>query len=105
MNRALRLALAVLAIATLGACAGAPLGSHRYLVIGVGVVRVDRADKAVGVSSRMLGLTLGCNQLTLGVLAAYCAELPIDGDVAIIERGAGPDQHLALKHLHKEKTP
>lgn len=88
----------------LSGCAGVPMGGRAFVVLGVGIVRVDRADQAVGVSSRTLGLTVGCRSVTLGVQASYCAQLPL-GDVAIIERGRGPDQHLLVQPLHpKEKT-
>ena len=96
----------ILALAcALGGCAGLPTGHRTFIVIGVGIVRVDHADKAIGISSRSLGLMLGCRQLTLGVQGSYCTELPIEGDVAIIERGSGPNQHLSVVHLGKEPSP
>lgn len=98
--------LAILALAcALGGCAGLPIGRHTFIVLGVGLVRVDRADKAIGISSRSIGLMLGCRQITLGVQGSYCTELPITGDVAIIERGSGPNQHLSVAHLGKEPSP
>ncbi len=87
----------------LSGCAGLPIGRHEFIVLGIGLVRIDRADKAVGVSSRSIGLTLCPRSLTLGVQASYCASIPIDGDVAIIERGSGPDQHLSVIPLRTEK--
>ena len=89
---------AVLATLGLSACAGLPIGHGTFLVVGVGVVRVDKVDQARGISSRSVGLTLGCGELTIGAQGSYCAQLPM-GDVAILERGAGPQQHLRLQHL------
>ena len=98
-------AVALGAVLQLVGCAGLPIGGHTFVVVGVGLVRVDKADRAIGISSRSLGLTVGCRQITLGAQASYCARLPIEGDVAIIERGSGPDQHLSVTNLRKEKTP
>lgn len=95
---------ALLAATLLSGCAGVPVGHHTFLVVGLGVVRVDRAADATGISSRSLGLTLGCRQITVGLQASYCARLPL-GDVAIIERGAGADQHLSVVPLHPKEQP
>ena len=90
----------------LGGCEhpGLLLGHHVYLVVGVGAVRVDRADKAVGISSRVLGLTSNkaCG-ITVGLQATYCTALPADGDVAVLERGSGSNQHLVHLNLRKGK--
>jgi hypothetical protein len=91
---------AVLMAMGLSGCVGLPVGHRSFVVVGVGLVRIDRANQAVGVSSRSVGLTIGCRQLTLGFLASYCAHIPLSGDVAIIERSAGPNQHLSLIPLH-----
>lgn len=86
----------------LSGCAGVPVGHRTFLVVGVGLVRIERAARATGVSSRMIGLTVGCGQITLGLQGSYCAHLPL-GDVAIIERGAGPNQHLSSSPLHPQE--
>ncbi len=87
-------------------CAGLPVGHHTHLFIGFGLVRVDRAGKATAISSRSLGIFAGCQSITIGVQASYCARIPIDGNLAIIERASGPDQHLILSKLQpKEKSP
>jgi hypothetical protein len=72
------------------------LGRGVFLVVGVGLVRIDREAKAVGISSRSLGITVACGGITAGVQASYCASIPTKGSVAIIERGSGPDQHLTI---------
>jgi hypothetical protein len=100
----MRAAIALASTLALAGCAGLPLGHHVFLMVGVGVVRVDKADQATGVSTRMVGLKLGCREITIGFEQSYCAQIPIVGDVAIIERGAGADQHLKLSKLPKE-TP
>ncbi len=67
---------------------------------------MEHAGPATGVSSRVLGLTAGCGLVTLGASGTYCAHIPIEGDVAIIERGSGPDQHLVHTKLRqREKAP
>lgn len=97
-------ALAIAAALALSGCTGLPIGHRRFLVVGVGMVRVDRVDQAVGISSRILGLTAGCRNLTVGLQASYCAEIPAAGDAAIIERGSGPDQHLSVRKLHPKEN-
>ena len=99
-------ALAIAAALALSGCAGVPIGHHTHLFIGIGLVRVDRAGPATAISSRSFGVSAGCQLVLIGAQESFCAHIPIDGDVAIIERGQGPDQHLTLVPLrHKEKTP
>ena len=99
-------ALAISAGLALSGCAGLPIGHHTFVVIGIGVVRVDQAGKATAISSRSIGAAIGCRFVFIGAQASYCAHIPIDGQLAIIERGAGPDQHLSLTPLHiQEKSP
>jgi hypothetical protein len=79
-----------LAALLLGGCA------HTFLIVGVGVVHVDRKDDAIGISSRMIGLQAGCRQLTIGLEASYCVELPSTGDVAIVERTGSRTPRLRI---------
>ncbi len=98
---------AVLAVAlALSGCAGVPIGHHTSLFVGVGVVRVDKAGLATAISSRSLGASFGCELTVVGLQASYCVHIPIDGDVAILERGDGTDQRLSVKPLKlKENVP
>lgn len=63
--------------------------AHDFVVIGLGVVHVDRSATSSGIRSVSLGLTLGCRQATLGVQRSYCVNLP-DDNVAIIEARGRP---------------
>lgn len=80
----------------LAACAGLPVGHRAFLVIGVGVIRVDREANATGIRSISVGARLGCDGLTLGVDSSFCAILPADGNAAILESGNRPDKRLVL---------
>ena|SRR3569623_767870 len=100
-----RLGLVAALSLALSGCAGLPIGHHSFIVVGVGLVRVDREAQAVGVSSRSLGLTAGCRSVTLGIQASYCAQIPLSADLAIIERGSGSNQHLEIPKLHPKENP
>ncbi len=102
----MRRTLALLAAAMVSACAGLPVGHHTYIFAGVGVVRIQREARATAISSRSLGIVVGCQLAIVGAQQSYCAHIPADGDLAIFERAAGPDQHLKLQSLRpQEKIP
>lgn len=93
----------VAALALSGCAEGIPLGRHLYLTVGVHAGRVDHAGDATGVSSRSWGFGLGCGGITLGQISYYCAHLPTNGDVGIIERGSGAGQHFKVLPAHKSE--
>jgi hypothetical protein len=100
-----RLAAAICAALALSGCAGFPIGHDTFIVAGIAAYHIQHAGKATAISSRSLGASLGCDLILVGVQESFCAHIPINGDVAIIDRGKGADQHLTLRSLRKETTP
>ncbi len=91
-------ALALCAALGLSGCAGVPIGHRMHLCLGVCLTRFDRVGPAIGISSWAFGLHASPCQINVGGEASYCTALPF-GDVAIIERGSGPDQHVSIQPL------
>ncbi len=84
---------------SVGGCAGVPIARRTYVYVGVGVLRVDRQDRATAVRAITVGLKLECQGATLGVASSYCASIPLDGEVAILEEGSSPRKHLSVHKL------